>query len=143
MWRMVSGRTSPGAKAQNSRNSASQLRFQLGIRRYCSVGAGVPTVLAVGRAFWPAMTPSGVISRAAARLGRRNALGQPIRLPTLFALLAPIFAMMRLPMFSDADKQAWLAAARAAIQIDAGALERAALQLDGELVRAVDLILAH
>src|ERR1039457_2758495 len=134
MWRMVSGRTSPGAEAQNSRNSASQLRFHLGIRRYCSVGAGVPTVLAVGRAFWPAMTPSGVISRAAARLGwlgRRNALGQPIRLPTLFALLAPIFAMMKLPMFSDADKQAWLAAARAAIQIEAGALKRAALQLDG------------
>jgi arabinose-5-phosphate isomerase len=46
-------------------------------------------------------------------------------------------------MFCDADKQEWLAAARAAIRIEAGALERAALQLDGELVRAVDLILAH
>ena len=46
-------------------------------------------------------------------------------------------------MFSDADKQEWLAAARAAIRTEAGALERAARQLDGELVRAVDLILAH
>ena len=46
-------------------------------------------------------------------------------------------------MFSDADKQEWLAVARAAIGTEAGALERAALRLDGELVRAVDLILAH
>jgi arabinose-5-phosphate isomerase len=46
-------------------------------------------------------------------------------------------------MFSDADKQEWLAAARAAIRTEAGALERAARQLDGELVRAVELILAH
>jgi arabinose-5-phosphate isomerase len=46
-------------------------------------------------------------------------------------------------MFSGADKQEWLAAARAAIGIEASALERAALRLDGALVRAVDLILAH
>jgi arabinose-5-phosphate isomerase len=46
-------------------------------------------------------------------------------------------------MFSDADKQEWLEVARAAIETEAGALERAALRLDGELIRAVDLILAH
>ena len=46
-------------------------------------------------------------------------------------------------MFSDADRQEWLDAARAAVRIEAAALERAALQLNGELPRAVDLILAH
>jgi arabinose-5-phosphate isomerase len=46
-------------------------------------------------------------------------------------------------MFSDDDKQEWLAAARAAIRIEAGALEGAARRIDGELVRAVELILAH
>jgi arabinose-5-phosphate isomerase len=40
-------------------------------------------------------------------------------------------------------KQEWLAAARACIQIEAASLSRAASRLDGELVRAVDLILAH
>jgi arabinose-5-phosphate isomerase len=40
-------------------------------------------------------------------------------------------------------KQEWLAAARTAISIEAAALERAAKRLDGELIRAVDLILAH
>ena len=46
-------------------------------------------------------------------------------------------------MFSDADKRDWLAAALAAIRIEAAALERSALLLDGSLIRAVDLILAH
>jgi len=41
------------------------------------------------------------------------------------------------------DKQEWLAAARAAIHIEAASLARAAERLDGELIRAVDLILAH
>ncbi len=41
------------------------------------------------------------------------------------------------------DKQAWLAEARAAIEIEAGALAQVARRLDGELIRAVDLILAH
>jgi len=40
-------------------------------------------------------------------------------------------------------KQEWLAVARAAIQIEAASLARAAERLDGELIRAVDLILAH
>src|SRR5579863_9581347 len=40
-------------------------------------------------------------------------------------------------------KQEWLAAARTAISIEAAALERTAKRLDGELIRAVDLILAH
>jgi arabinose-5-phosphate isomerase len=40
-------------------------------------------------------------------------------------------------------KQEWLAAARAAIQIEAASVARAAGRLDGELIRAVDLILAH
>jgi arabinose-5-phosphate isomerase len=40
-------------------------------------------------------------------------------------------------------KQEWLAAARNAIRIEAASLSRAADRLDGELVRAVDLILAH
>jgi len=40
-------------------------------------------------------------------------------------------------------KQDWLDAARAAIEIEAAALQRAAARLDGELIRAVDLILAH
>ncbi|MBZ5581955.1 MAG: KpsF/GutQ family sugar-phosphate isomerase [Acidobacteriia bacterium] len=50
--------------------------------------------------------------------------------------------MMELPMSSD-PKEEWLAAARAAIEIEAAALARAAGRLDGELIRAVDLILAH
>ncbi|MEO8370880.1 MAG: KpsF/GutQ family sugar-phosphate isomerase [Candidatus Solibacter sp.] len=37
----------------------------------------------------------------------------------------------------------WLAAARAAMEIEAGAIRAAAARLDGELIRAVDLILAH
>ncbi|MGA2194291.1 MAG: SIS domain-containing protein, partial [Bryobacteraceae bacterium] len=41
------------------------------------------------------------------------------------------------------SKQEWLAVARAAIEIEAAALERTAARLDGELIRAVDLILAH
>jgi len=40
-------------------------------------------------------------------------------------------------------KQEWLAAARAAMEIEAASLARAAGRLGGELVRAVDLILAH
>src|SRR5437762_3339787 len=42
-----------------------------------------------------------------------------------------------------AAKQEWLAAARTAVEIEAAALSRAAARLDGELIRAVDLILAH
>ena len=45
-------------------------------------------------------------------------------------------------MVSDC-KEEWLAAARAAIEIEAASLCRAAARLDGELIRAVDLILAH
>ncbi len=41
------------------------------------------------------------------------------------------------------SKQEWLAAARAAIEIESAALARTAARLDGEIVRAVDLILAH
>jgi arabinose-5-phosphate isomerase len=40
-------------------------------------------------------------------------------------------------------KQEWLAAARAAIEIEVASLTRAAARLDGELIRAVDVILAH
>src|ERR1019366_4355936 len=40
-------------------------------------------------------------------------------------------------------KQEWLTAARAAMEIEAASVERAAGRLGGELVRAVDLILAH
>jgi arabinose-5-phosphate isomerase len=40
-------------------------------------------------------------------------------------------------------QQEWLAAARAAVEIEAAALTRAAERLDGELIRAVDLIVAH
>ena len=42
-----------------------------------------------------------------------------------------------------AAKQEWLAAARTAVEIEAASLSRAACRLDGELIRAVDLILAH
>ncbi len=52
-------------------------------------------------------------------------------------------AMIRFPMSSGADKDDWLAAARAAIEIEADSLARAARRLGGELIRAVDLILAH
>ena len=41
------------------------------------------------------------------------------------------------------DKHEWLAAARAAMEIESAAVARAAERLDGELIRAVDLILAH
>jgi len=46
-------------------------------------------------------------------------------------------------MSSMTAKQEWLDAARTAIAIEAASLERAACRLDGELIRAVDLILAH
>jgi len=41
------------------------------------------------------------------------------------------------------SKENWLAVARASIEIEAAALARTAARLDGELVRAVELILAH
>lgn len=44
---------------------------------------------------------------------------------------------------SGANKQEWLAAARAAMEIESASLALAACRLDGELIRAVDLILAH
>ncbi|MEI9973793.1 MAG: KpsF/GutQ family sugar-phosphate isomerase [Ignavibacteriota bacterium] len=43
----------------------------------------------------------------------------------------------------QSEKQEWLAAARTAIEIEAASLARAAARLDGELVRAVDIVLAH
>jgi arabinose-5-phosphate isomerase len=51
--------------------------------------------------------------------------------------------IMEFPMSSGIAKQEWLAAARAAMEIEAAAIARAAERLDGELIRAVDLILAH
>ncbi len=41
------------------------------------------------------------------------------------------------------DRERWLAAARAAVEIEAACLERAAARLDGALLRAVELIVAH
>ena len=46
-------------------------------------------------------------------------------------------------MTSDSAKQEWLAVARAAVEIEAAALSSVARRLDGELIRAVELILAH
>jgi len=43
----------------------------------------------------------------------------------------------------ESSRQEWLAAARAAIEIEAASLTRAAARLDGELIRAVELILDH
>jgi arabinose-5-phosphate isomerase len=43
----------------------------------------------------------------------------------------------------QSDKQEWLAVARAAVEIEAASLSRAAARLDGELIRAVDIVLAH
>lgn len=50
--------------------------------------------------------------------------------------------MMVCPM-SGVDKQEWLAAARAAMEIESASVARAACRLDGALIRAVDVILAH
>jgi arabinose-5-phosphate isomerase len=47
------------------------------------------------------------------------------------------------PVPSAASRQDWLATARAAIEIEAASLSRAAARLDGELIRAVELILDH
>ncbi len=49
---------------------------------------------------------------------------------------------MKVPMSLE-PKEAWLDAARRAVEIEAASLSRAACRLDGELIRAVDLILAH
>ena len=46
-------------------------------------------------------------------------------------------------MISDPTNEEWLAAARTAMEIEAGAVARAAARLDGELIRAVELIRAH
>lgn len=43
----------------------------------------------------------------------------------------------------SSEKQEWLAAARAAIEIESAALARAAAHLDDQLVRAVEVVLAH
>jgi len=44
---------------------------------------------------------------------------------------------------TSAHQQEWLAAARTAMEIEAASLAQAACRLDGELIRAVELILAH
>src|SRR6185436_9008388 len=44
---------------------------------------------------------------------------------------------------SSGPETDWLAAARAAMEIEADSIRRASARLDGELIRAVDLILAH
>lgn len=49
---------------------------------------------------------------------------------------------MVFPMSSE-PRQQWLAAARTAMEIEAVAISRAAGRLNGELIRAVDLIMAH
>jgi arabinose-5-phosphate isomerase len=49
---------------------------------------------------------------------------------------------MEFPMSSE-FKQQWLAAARAAVDIEAASLTAAASRLDEQLIRAVDLILSH
>jgi arabinose-5-phosphate isomerase len=46
-------------------------------------------------------------------------------------------------MHSETAGTGWLAAARSALEIEAGALARCAARLDGELIRAVELILRH
>jgi arabinose-5-phosphate isomerase len=43
----------------------------------------------------------------------------------------------------QSEKQEWLSVARAAIEIEAASLARAAARLDEELIRAVDIVLAH
>src|SRR6478609_3985322 len=45
-------------------------------------------------------------------------------------------------MNSDLES-AWLAAARAAMEIESESIHRASARLDGELIRAVELILGH
>jgi arabinose-5-phosphate isomerase len=52
-------------------------------------------------------------------------------------------AMMEVPMSSIDAKQEWLAAARTAMEIEAASISQAACRLNGDLIRAVDLILAH
>src|ERR1035441_10468162 len=47
-----------------------------------------------------------------------------------------------LPMTSGPENE-WLARARAAMEIEAESIRAAAARLDGELIRAVQLILAH
>src|SRR5689334_5932683 len=44
-------------------------------------------------------------------------------------------------MSSDAQKQEWLAAARNAMEMEAASVSPAAARLDGEMIRAVDVIL--
>lgn len=43
----------------------------------------------------------------------------------------------------QSEKQEWLSAARAAIEIEAASLARTAARLDEELIRAVEIVLAH
>src|SRR5580704_1335883 len=43
----------------------------------------------------------------------------------------------------QSEKQEWLAVARAAIEIEAASLTRVAERLDVQLVRAVEIVLAH
>ena len=46
-------------------------------------------------------------------------------------------------MPNEAEKESWLQAAQSAMEIEAAAIARAATRLDGALIRAVELILAH
>src|SRR6185437_16316516 len=47
------------------------------------------------------------------------------------------------PVTPSDSRREWLAAARSAMEIEAAALAAAACRLDGSLIRAVELILAH
>src|SRR5450432_3884452 len=51
--------------------------------------------------------------------------------------------MMEFPMPPEQARQEWLARARAAMEIEAASVARAAGRLNGQLIRAVDVILAH
>jgi len=51
--------------------------------------------------------------------------------------------MMVISMPEEGEKQEWLAAARTALEIEARSIECAAQRVGGDMVRAVELILAH
>src|ERR1035441_2755253 len=117
-------RRAPGSPEANPRTRGRHApRQRQGIQRAIRRNRQGPRA---GRRAHPHPCPHrGDPSRAPLPPGRSAAVSQPA-----------------LPMTSRPEND-WLAAARAAMEIEADSIRCAASRLDGELIRAVELILAH
>src|SRR5579862_3939665 len=79
-------------------------------------------------------SPASVAHASKSRAARR---------PVPRGILQIVTCDDKLSLNPETAKHEWLAAARAAMEIESAAIARAAGRLDGALIEAVELILAH